>query len=450
VAYLLHLADQDGILGEENDMPNFSITNNRCGIYYFPDTAHYGNADLALWLPRLIDLDLTWITLLSPLERAIPEPFIRGLTEYGITPIIQFLPELGQRVSLSAIHPILKAYADWGIRYISFYERPNLMRSWGTGAWSQHHLVDRFLDRVTPLYRGLVNYGFSPVFTPLEPGGDYWDTAFLRSALEGLKRRHEDRLLEHLILGAYAQPNGKSWFWGQGGPERWPGSRPYSPLPGEQDHRSFFIFEWYSRIAEAITGQKMQVIILRAGDQIQSGTSKNPEEEQEFFRVLHGLSSSSGLTSEAASIPPELMASCFWLLSAENWSRYRHAAWFQPDGSPTARGTQISQVLCRNTNQESGQERKTLSLSAFPIDQYVYVPPTERSTAIFRLQSVLDDGKITFGSSIIDAALARYVIVPGGNQSIPQCQLDELEKAGCEVITCKDNGIELAQILSAL
>ena len=60
----------------------------RLGFHYFPDTLHYQNSDLNKWLPILQELGASWITLIAPIQRAIPESFLKGL----IDPSCIFMP----------------------------------------------------------------------------------------------------------------------------------------------------------------------------------------------------------------------------------------------------------------------------------------------------------------------------------------------------------------------
>ena len=60
------------------------IVTNRFGIHYFPDSLHYGENDLKLWLPRLQQLNAGWLVVNSPTSRAIPEEFIGGIAQAGI------------------------------------------------------------------------------------------------------------------------------------------------------------------------------------------------------------------------------------------------------------------------------------------------------------------------------------------------------------------------------
>lgn len=61
-----------------------------------------------------------------------------------------------------------------------FYNAPNLKSSWAEGTWSQENLVDRFLDRYLPFVKLADQSGLTPIFPPLQPGGDYWDISFLK------------------------------------------------------------------------------------------------------------------------------------------------------------------------------------------------------------------------------------------------------------------------------
>jgi hypothetical protein len=76
--------------------------------------------------------------------------------------------------------------------------------------------VERFL---IASFRGNATQqnGMTPVLPPWKPGGSYWDTAFLRSALEALQRRNQTQLLQKLVLSAYAWTWEHSLNWGAAG-----------------------------------------------------------------------------------------------------------------------------------------------------------------------------------------------------------------------------------------
>ena len=176
----------------------------RIGFRYYPDTFHFRESDLQAWLPKLITLGTGWLVLETPSDRAIPEDFLRGLTAAGIQPVLQMHLPLVETADAESLALLFETYARWGVQYIVLFDRPNMQDVWGSGGWVQQRLVERFLDRFIPLAEKLLRTGITPVFPGLQPGGHFWDTVFLRSALQGIKSRGDTSLLESLVLGAYA------------------------------------------------------------------------------------------------------------------------------------------------------------------------------------------------------------------------------------------------------
>lgn len=247
----------------------------RIGFYYFPDSLHYRQEDLETWLPVLRDLGAAWVVLPAPTGRAIPEPFLAGLLSAGIQPVLHFNHAGGHAVRLgeettsaTEMGLLLKSYARWDVHYAVFYDRPNLRQSWTPQAWAQGSLVEHFLDAALPLMSAAAEAGITPVLPPLEPGGDYWDLAFLRSMLRSLVRRAPIRVLDALALSAQAFTRERPLSWGAGGPERWPGLLPYHTPAGSEDHLGFRIFDWYLSIAEQELERRPEIFLLRMGAQL--------------------------------------------------------------------------------------------------------------------------------------------------------------------------------------
>lgn len=237
----------------------------RLGFHYYQDTLHYRESDLAAWLPEFKSLGVSWLVLQSAPDRAIPEAFIRGLIGAGIEPIIQFNLSLSKPPEIADVQTFLEAYAHWGARAVIFFDRPNARSSWPSSGWAQQDLVERFLDRYIPLANLALKLGIIPLFPPLEPGGNYWDTAFLRAALKSLERRKQTQLLQNLVLTCYAWTGDHSLNWGAGGPESWPETRPYLTPNGSEDQRGFRVFDWYTTVAIAVLRRPLPIILLGAG-----------------------------------------------------------------------------------------------------------------------------------------------------------------------------------------
>lgn len=440
----------------------------RLGLHYYPDTLHYREADLAAWLPELEALGASWLVLRSELDRAIPEHFILGLKQAGIEPIIHFQPPFESVLDLREQRTLLEAYARWGARYLIFFDRPNARSSWAASGWAQQDLVERFLDRFLPV-AGLANtLGLTPVLPPLEPGGSYWDTAFLRSALQGIERRKQERLLQNMALSAYAWMGGHSLDWGTGGPERWPLSRPYLTPAGSQDQRGFRVFDWYQAVAQAVLQQPCPILLLQAGCPSDPQSPKPQQDTEEHYTdtcisiakllrqpygdedlVMDPLDASNPLEP----IPAQVIACNFWLLSDEANSPYASAAWYRPDGSTrpvvsalkdlrrAAQEEHIQRAASKNQNEDA----------AHPIRHYLLLPGFEWGVSDWYLEIIrpyVKKHQPTIGFSLEEARLAARVTVVGNSPIFSEERLNQLRQAGCWVEQIVGDGTSIATQLA--
>ena len=332
---------------------NTNPEHHRIGFHYYPDTWHYRQSDLETWLPRLVEVGASWLTLVAPAERAIPENFIQVLLSAKIQPVLHFCLSTAEPVPLDTLRLLFNAYARWGVRHVVFYDRPNARVSWPVHVWAQNYLVERLLDDFIPLARAAQAQGLVVITPPLEPGGDYWDLAFLRTALRGLKRRGCLDLLDSLAIGAYAWINDRPIEWGAGGPERWPEVRPYhladsrlpdSRLPDsqlldlQQDHLGFHIFDWYLAICQEEFGCRLPVFLLRAGQRMANALPAEQQQSARFNHARINLRATQRMTGDPASgkggkpVPDEVKACNFWLLAADPDGPHASDSWFLPSG----------------------------------------------------------------------------------------------------------------------
>ena len=137
-------------------MPTFPTppNNNRIGFHYFPDSNHFRDKDLRTWLPKLKALGTSWLTILAPSNRAIPEQFLMGLIDEGIEPILHFRLPLKKNQGVKELELLFDNYVKWGVHYVVLFNSPNQRREWSPTAWTQKDLVERFLDRFIPLAEG--------------------------------------------------------------------------------------------------------------------------------------------------------------------------------------------------------------------------------------------------------------------------------------------------------
>lgn len=373
-------------------------SSSRLGMHYFPDTQHYRMYDLEKWAPEIRKMGMHWLTVIAPFERAIPAYFIEGLRESQIQPIPHFYLPTNQRISIKEIQPLFRSYARWGIQEIALFDRPNLRSNWEPDAWTQGDLVENFLDLFVPLADAAVDEGLKVIFPPLEPGGDYWDLSFLQSAMQGLARRCRPEVIQNLAIGAQASFGSHPLDWGTGGPDRWPGARPYYTPPGSEDHLGFRIFEWYSAIAQRVFGSKKQVYLLRAGGNL--NTSANPasmdQEETGIIQSFLAAAEQLGFPShqsQAGEFAPEEVAACtFWLISAESDSRCSSQAWFRPGFEPLPAVRGFYRLAARDQLMDAGDAAMSLQIAEqSPIEVSL---PAAQPEIIHKIDEPEDPGQV--------------------------------------------------------
>lgn len=431
------------------------------GLHYFPDTLHYRNEDIKKWIPELKRLRISWLVLKSETDRAIPEEFLQTLSREKISPIVEFNLPINSSINHRELKILFQVYARWGVRYIVLFDRPNQKTNWSASNWIQNDLVDRFLDLYIPLAKSAIEEGLIPVFPPLEPGGSYWDTAFLRGCLTNLQRRNQELIIKNLVLSAYAHTGGKDLNWGAGGPERWPETRPYITPGNSQDQKGFRIFEWYQAIAKAVFQKEFSIMLFQTGlnnfpekQNVRIDQRNNPWNTQnEIIKLLkNDFHSKIDENNAVDPIPGNVIASNFYLLSEEDKSKTNNYGWYQ-NGQP--------QCSCVNTlledQRKAEESKKTVNAKGFtaddihPIRHYVLLPVYESGASDWHLKVVQPFVKkyhATVGFSLNEAILAANVTVVASSKSIPEECLNDLRKAGCTVERISGDGTSIATQLS--
>jgi len=427
-----------------NKSPALPIRSTRFGFHYFEDDAHYREHDLSIWLPILKTLGTSWLLLKCPPNRAIPEYFIAGLVEAGIEPILHFSTAMDGLPTPAELEPILAAYQRWGCHLAIFFDQPNSRKAWKSAGWTQDDLVERFLDHFLPYSSLALKNGLIPVLPPLLPGGDYWDTAFLRSSLEALERRKQNQLLETLVLSAYGWTNGHQLDWGAGGPERWPDARPYYTPADTQDQLSVRITDWYQANANAVLQQTPPTILLQLGRQSISTFDASLFRKTNLTcgRLLNG--------EEADGFEPlssSVMAGLFWPLSNQE-----EMGWFNPDGSPAAFVAEW-QAWIQNIHQQPSTA-KSFSPGAsesHPLSHYLLLPHADAGLLAWQWDAIhpyVRKYAPTIGFSVLEAALAVHVTVLGSEDEFPEEILNQLRANGTWVERISGNGTDVATSLA--
>ncbi len=426
------------------------INNSRVGFHYFPDTIHFREIDLTTWLPRIQMMNASWVIVESPQDRAIPEPFIATLVSNNIEPIIHFNINLTTPPSLMDIKLLLENYAKWGVHYVIIFDRPNIKSSWAASSWAQNDLVERFLDRFIPIASAVLQAGMIPVFPPLEPGGDYWDTAFLKSTLESLKRRGKSDVLDNLVLSAIASFSEKGLGWGAGGPERWPGAKPYLPSNTDEDQRGFCIYDWYNAISHSILQKFLPLILVQLGEKGSDSVQVN-----NYISILQLLNKETvnlpgSVENKMDPIPENVLACAFRLVPQNFGGETTSGAFYGLDEQPTAIQSTVTQWIgSRKVSEKTKNE--PLCENIHPLQHYLLLPAYEWGVSEWHLDVIKPFVKRhlpTIGFSISEAALATKVTVVGGPQSFPEETLQYLRDSGCTVDRISGDGISIASQLA--
>ena len=397
-----------------------SSDQNKLGFYYRPDDQHYSQADLHNWLSVLKNLQIGWLVLRGSQDQLLPQPFIQGLQLAGIEPVVHLpvrLPDLDP----AAIESLLPSYADWGIRHVVIGDRPNLRSMWKASEWARGGLVEQFLDKFLPIWSAQVKYGFHPVFPALEPGGDYWDTAFLTSCLKSLQRRSQAELANELILATYAWSYGKPLDWGAGGPSAWPESKPYQTPEGSQDQLGLRIVDWYASISRGSIGSELKMLVLGGGvhpdDRSTAGQDVTAEIHANLARDIFMSRYSDNLVSF-----------CFYALTAA--PDQDHVGWYDKNLAGSKSAEALERLML------AVPEPKPVSSPIKPIANYVLLPShAERdlSSDWKGIEPLVMALKPVIGFSLDEARLARQVIFIGEQDLFPNNCEQLLREQGCKV-----------------
>ncbi len=301
------------------------------GFHWFPDYRHYEARHLEAFLPLLQRLRASWLVLPSHPYESIPEHFIRGLVEQDIEPVIDLAIPYISFLDQEKLRLICERYASWGVDYISLFREPNLAKRWPQ--WKEEGLAARFMDLLVPCLETMHQVeGIIPLFPPLYPGGDYWDTLFLAECFDILNQRGKGELYDKMAVGLENFAFNRPLTWGRGGPARWPSAQPHLTPPGCEDQRGFHQFDWYDQIIRQKVGRSLPLLGLANGVALGDQADPNlPPIDEEAHAERSVEISQMMMRGE---VPNAFFNNAFWLLVAEEASPYAQQRWFRPDGQP--------------------------------------------------------------------------------------------------------------------
>ncbi len=415
------------------------------GIFYFTDNRHYHAKERERWIAEFLSLRIGWLLLTSEDQIAIPEPFLQTLLECEITPIIRMVRGLviNQKPTVG-FELLVKTYSDWGVRYIQLFDRPNSSAFWDSKSWARGNLVERFIDLYLPYAEMLLKYNIRPIFPSLEVAKGFWDTAFLRLALESLERRRHQWLIDELVLSAYMHlyDPSRPLTWGAGGPERWPKTKPYQDSAHSQDHRGLYIADWYETLARATVGKSLPIILM--DDPFLKPLDLSQEEiHRRTFHVIQRLLDPredeaieiDGLRLEP--FPREILCLGFYGLPSDEIEN-EPRAWFLPNGKPEWIVKEIKEVLAQNG--KNGKQPRTIP-HALLLPQ---LKAEELHQELERLKPFLIQYQPKIIFSLQEAFQVEHLWLPEGLTQLSELEIAELERHSCILHTLNLAGTRIA------
>ncbi len=399
-----------------------TFTSNKLGFHYFLDVEHFKTADSHLWAHKLQEINAKWLVIQNPKDRAIPEEFIRTFSEAGVSLVINFNEDVCSDVNFSNLTTLLNVYGKWGVKYAYLFEKPNLRSKWGNIKWNTHDIVEKHLKLFIPFAQLCVENRIKPVFSPLFPGGDYWDLAFIEKSLEGLAHT-TPQIKNNLVLSAFGWDWGRSIEWGSGGKNKWPKTKPFQKKQNTQNQQSFRTYEWYLELSEKVFGKKLPIIILEAG--IPNGcfaeNSADTAHTDISFAITNLLNGKNVYDHQnpeqlLSPIPPEVIGCNFFVLSAQTEKKYFPYRWFTPKGFPLPPALTLgltSNVPILQTEKTPSQINIPIKQFQFKYRRYILFSDSlkqDMPNLLEKLDPYIRKFKPHLGFSKVEAANAAYIL----------------------------------------
>jgi hypothetical protein len=299
------------------------------GFHWFPDYYHYEQRYFDTFVPELKAMGASWLLVLSDGLKKIPDWFLRGLIERNIEPIIRIYTSYVSFIDQAGLREVCKYYASLGVHYVHVFNEPNLKIEWAE--WNSNGLPARFMDYLIPCLETMYSVeGIIPVFTPLAPAGDYWDTSFLKEALAVLNQKGKKYLYDKMAIGIHNYAFNKPLTYGKGGSSRWTCSKPFQRPTGCEDQTGFYLFEWYDEIVQQRTGRRLPLIGcengVRLGDNDHPGS---PAINEALHAERHAAMCEMTMNGE---LPYYFFNNAFWILAAEDDNVFVRHSWYRPNG----------------------------------------------------------------------------------------------------------------------
>jgi hypothetical protein len=408
----------------------------KIGFQYFTSEEYFTNQYLNVWMPTLRQAGATEVYFSSGFDYAIPEDVIKCAIENDLTPSLHFTTELPTPQQANEIFFLFDLYAKWGIASVILGKKPNIKESWQITGWQNENLIDQFLNRLIPLVEYSIKVGLKPVLSPLQPGGNFWDTAFMELVMRGLELRRLKEILEQISLASFGYTYNRPLSWGMGGPERWSISKPYSTPKGDEDQLGFHNFEWIQAIGQKIVGKRLPVVILDAGFPASDDLQQYISSVQKILTALGYKERVDLSQNDQIKIDETIEVCAFSLDSLQEFHKGR---------MDVTAFEKIFLIKALQANKCSSEPK-----GKKPIRHYLLLPKHESGVpdvVLNKVKPFIKKFHPTIGFSLEEAQLASKVSIFPDPLLFSTTEINRLRSAGCVVQVLPENGIDIATSL---
>jgi hypothetical protein len=414
------------------------------GFSYFTAPEYLLAQHLNIWMPLLQKWGGNYVVLQANFDLAVPEDVFISAQNSGLELFVHFNVPLPSARAFNDASGMLDIYKKWGSKYVILGDQPNAKHAWPIANWHYETLVEKYLDRFIPLANHAVKIGMHPVLAPLLPGGDFWDYAFLELLLDGLKQHQMEHIIKSLTLSSYGYTFHKPLQWGEGGPERWSGSKPYQTPEGHQDQIGFNNYEWVQASSQRMLGKKLPVLILDAGRPSPSIELVKDERAIDSLQILiNACREPQSIEADPSTDFPELKDHIL-------------GCTFGLDTIRTLLGGAFSiESLKRLFLGRERTEDKAFSAQTQVkyLKHYLLLPSYVSGVpdvVLNKIRPLIKSFQPTVGFSLEEAAYAAKVSVFPDPFLFPDEKINQLRAAGCQVEILPNSGIEIATQLAGI
>lgn len=267
------------------------------GIHWIP-TVSQSPEVVDQYVNEAVAMGMKWVVFLNDGAHIGDNDYlVKKLTQADIEPVM--------RIYTSGVVPVegdlkeaVEHYTQLGVHYVQLYNEPNLQVETN----GQPADVDTYLDLWTAAAKEVIAGGGLPGFGALSPQGEMDDRTFLKQALQGLKDRGQENLLNQGWLAMH----------------NYTGPRPLNDPDG------FKRFVQYNDIINQVLGRSIPIVGTEGGTHITSAVS----EEQQINMVT-------GAYNYMRHREPYNFAYTYWIIANGHDSAWDEHAIFRADG-PTA------------------------------------------------------------------------------------------------------------------